>query len=651
MNTRKTFGSEHPPALTHLFEPPEDHIGCFGWLCGYSADAFCMNDAAERFTRRTKRRRAADGDVSLGLILDPGSPRLSTVDVPGVLHLPLPPRCPFSLMHAKVALLSFRHVKDGARWCLRLIVSTGNWTRETLEESLDLAWTVEVASDALNAEQAGMRLVDLKAGSTFLASLRAMIGPSPLDAASRVTSEAVKSVDAWCSAAAAKAPHNIRSRFIDSWTQALLPQIVTRITSGKRNYLAMGSGFYEGGDSGALPSVPATIVKALSSAGLQTPKVDIELFVNPDGCQAVAGALPAIKRAGWTVRRPGHNPSRSLHAKFLFGAGSDGRSRRCLRAWVYLGSGNLTRPGLLLAAPAGGNLEAGVVFAPDNLVWEEATEVGTVLVQKILPIAWDAATEILDGDVQAGSDMPDRPPAYLAPPVPYLHWTSTPDGTGRLVPPLDVAADFTVLDPSGAGCVRDGAGILWLGGCPPEVTVAWSEAEQRCAERVPVIDAHGRIAAAALAPVALEEVWALLADFPLPPADDADEPDEDDAEASGVRTGRASRAGNVVPPGRYAIRRVMELVEQIAARQTALQEADWTAWCVRLGQTLEQAGDDAEIAAFRTLGLNPLSPLRAAPFRPDFACDGTTSAGRLYEETLDRVAMAWQIDTLEPLEA
>ena len=610
-----------------------------------------MNDAAERFTRRTKRRRAADGDVTLGLILDPGNSRLSIVDVPGVLHLPLSGRQSFALMHAKVALLGFRHVKDGARWRLRLIVSTGNWTRETLEESLDLAWTIEIGSAELELEQAGPRLADLKAGSAFLASLRGMIGASPLDAASRITREAMECLDVWCSSAVEKAPKSIVPRFIDSWTHALLPQIVERITPGKRNYLAMGSGFYEGGDTGKLPTVPAAIVEALSSAGLQTPKADIDLFVNPGGCQAVAGALNAIKQAGWTVRRPGHDPSRSLHAKFLLGAYFDERSRRCLRAWVYLGSGNLTRPGLQQPARVRGNLEAGVVFAPNNLVWYEPAEVGTVSVQKALPIAWDAATEISEGSMQAGSDMLDRPPAYLVPPVPYLRWTSALDGTGRLAPPGNVTADFAVLDISGAACARDEVGLLWSGSCPLEVTVAWTEANQRCVERVPVIDAHGRIAATALTPVALEEVWSLLADFPLPPDDDADEPEEDDGELSDGRGGYTSRGGSATSAGSYTIRRVMELVEQIAARQTALQEADWTAWCVRLGQTLEMASDDAEIAAFRALGLNPLSPLRAVPFRPDFARSGMTPAGQLYEETLDRVAIAWQVDTLELLEA
>ncbi len=39
---RRTFGSDQPPALLHLFEPPDGHVGSFGWLCGYSADAFFL---------------------------------------------------------------------------------------------------------------------------------------------------------------------------------------------------------------------------------------------------------------------------------------------------------------------------------------------------------------------------------------------------------------------------------------------------------------------------------------------------------------------------------------------------------------------------------------------------------------------------------
>ena len=129
------------PSLLRLFEPPEDHYGQFGWVCGFSADAGFLDSAAERFTGRSASLRARQGQVVLGVMLDPFHEPLSILDVPGVADLPLRTR-PFRLMHAKIALLGFRG--RSANWRLRVIVSTGNWTQQTLEESLDLAWCFDV---------------------------------------------------------------------------------------------------------------------------------------------------------------------------------------------------------------------------------------------------------------------------------------------------------------------------------------------------------------------------------------------------------------------------------------------------------------------------------------------------------------------------
>lgn len=649
MNNSRTFGSDQPPTLLHLFEPPDGHVGSFGWLCGYSADAYFLDAAAERFTHRTRRRRSAEGEVALGVILDSGSPRVSIVDAPGVLHLPLPATVSYRLMHAKVALLGFRPIgRDG--WRLRLVVSTGNWTRETLEESLDLACRIEIASDEFNQTDAAQRLADLAAGSNFIGALRSRVDAGILEAASRLTREAVAAFDRWCADVEAAAPTQVRPRFVDNRAQALLPQIVERITPARRNYLAMGSGFYEGGASDGVPQVPARVVAALTDAGVLTPRREIDLFVNPVGCQAVAGSMAAIETVGWSVRKPGQRPfqmPRGLHAKFLFGARYDSRSPRCMDAWLYLGSGNLTHPGLLRAGPAGGNLEAGIVLAPEGLIWEDGP--GGVPVKAALPITWDEDTLLQPEGVAPGGEMPERSEAYGVAPVSHLIWTPEPDGTGRLTPPGETALAFAVRDPSGLACAVDGRAVLWPGPCPPEVTVAWTVDGHAHSERVPVIDGHGRVGATALAPVALDEVWALLADFPAPPSDDSDETGLDEGDGDDGRSDGASRSG--AAPGNYPIRQVMALIERIALRQTELHPADWTAWCVRLGQTLELACADAGIEAFRALDLDPFSALLAEPFRPDFARDAASPEGQLYEDTLARVATAWQVAGLATFEA
>lgn len=644
MNARRSFGSDQPPPLSHLFEPPDGYLGTFGWLCGYSADGHFLNDATERFTRRTRRRRALEGDVALGMILDPGAPRVSIVDVPGVLHLPLRPG-EFRLMHAKVALLGFRAMgREG--WRIRLVVSTGNWTRETLEESLDLACRLEVGSDDHEPTEAGQRLVDVAAGADLIEALRAQVDEAPLRAASVVTREALQALDDWRSIIATRMPNDVRPRFVDSRRLALLPQIVERVSEEPRNYLAMGSGFYERGGAG-LPSVPAAVLAALGGRGALTPEPEVDLFVNPEGCQSVAGAMPAIADAGWSVRRPGRGPfptPRGLHAKFLFGAQYDGRSPRCLRPWLYLGSGNLTAPGLLRAGHEGGNVEAGVVLAPERLLWEAGA--GGTSVQVALPLAWDRASLLAERDVSPGGEMPGRTDGYLVAPVSHLVWAQVSDGMGRLTPPEGTETDFAVLDPSGTACARDGGAALWLGPCPPEVDVTWDEDGSTRRERVPVIDGRGRVGATPASAILLDEVWSLLADFPLPPGDDEDETGGDEAAGNGSG-GRGSAAAS----SGYAIRQVMGLIERIAARQVDLHPSDWTTWCVRLGQTLEQVRDDPDLLEFRELRLDPLSALLAEPFRPDFARDASSEEGRLYEDTIARVGAAWRVNGLEPIGA
>jgi hypothetical protein len=92
----------------------------------------------------------------------------------------------------------------------------------------------------------------------------------------------------------------------------------------------------------------------------------------------------------------------------------------------------------------------------------------------------------------------------------------------------------------------------------------------------------------------------------------------------------------------YPVRQMMELIENIAAKQTALARADWPAWCARLEQTLARIADSPVVDYFRALGLNPLSPLRGAAFRPDFAEADATPEGDV-RGALARVEDKWGV--------
>jgi len=328
-------------------------------------------------------------------------------DAPGVAHLPIidPTNIPFRLLHAKVALLGFRHQENYGQWQLRLLVSTGNWTRQTLEESLNLIWRIDITSESL--EQLGLDVkqdcVDIKAAWDLMTWIQQFFDTRLLNASAHgrlsETMNALQQVRRWIETCLESAQG--RSRFFDNRSDSLLSQLPDKIKAsgeGRRNRLSMGSGFYEtSDDSQNPPEVPMAILKTLRDERLLTGK-NVDLYVNPMACQAIATARKPLQELGISIRPAaipitvfGEGAQRSLHAKFLFSAYKRDKSNACTNAWVYLGSGNLTHPGFANKMSASsGNLEAGVVFAPNSLCWQKSkANQDNLVLTSLLPIQWD----------------------------------------------------------------------------------------------------------------------------------------------------------------------------------------------------------------------------------------------------------------------
>ena len=319
-----------------------------------------------------------------------------------------------------------------------------------------------------------------------------------------------------------------RSRFFDNRDASLLRQLPDLIKyhagSTARNYLALGSGYYESVQSGT-PDVPDGIVTHLRQHDLLTTTSNRNLFVNPLACQAIATGRAAIEANGWNIRSA-HAPEyfrgapRALHAKFVFSCTERGGSNNCSSPWVYLGSGNLTNPGFKQKAGATGNLEAGVILAPASLRWEKDCDRELAsIVTNLLPIHWDDESFPLP-PLQPGDDMPDRDVAFAAAPVALFLWRETPDGS-ILIPQGEPTSPFEVLDPHGRPCERvaDGS-LVWNSGRPRQVTVTWSAEDSQRRADVPVIDHYGRFCATDLPSLDLEDAWIQLANFPMPPDDE-----------------------------------------------------------------------------------------------------------------------------------
>lgn len=656
------------PSLAQWFAGPEDAwVGRFGWLCGYSADADFLDLAAEIFTRQTAAQRAHAGGIALGVMLDPGNPAISMLEAPGVAHLPIRADIEkkFALLHAKVALLGFRHRDHAGEWMVRLIVSTGNWTRQTIEESLDLVWCVDVYSRDLHEahspnEETQHRCADIAAARGMLERLSVLFDTRLLDAAAPVrkrdTGLGIDDVSDWIARCVKHAPNGI-ARFVHNEDKSLLDQLPERIAQAgidvASNRLAMGSGFYESTEqSNAVPTTLSAIVANLKTNKLLSANPTVDVFVNPLACQAVAQNAKAMVKANMTIRAAAQPPTifgdgraRALHAKFLLGYKARSDSPYCLSAWVYLGSGNLTEPGFQRAARQGGNLEAGVVFSTSDLIWTREQEFEPHhFIENVLPVH---RRDTLEPDaLNAGGDMPEREDVYLAAPVAWLAWHPTGDDSGELAASDDAQGAFDVIGMSGEACARKSGGyiFLWHGPRPRVVTVRWQTGDHVAVTDVPVVDEFGRVAAAALAALELEEAWWQLASFPQPPGDDVDggEADVDGTPNPAAPRGEHSRA-------RYAVREMMTFIERLAERQTAVAEPDWSAWCCRLEQTLALLADSDGVRAFREMQLDPLAALRVESFRPTYAEHGETPHGQVYEALLDRIGERWQMARTEPI--
>ncbi len=646
-----------PLSLAQHFDAPDDFQGHFGWVCGYSADDEFLDDAVDRFTRRMHAQRAYEGRIALALMLDPSIPQITPKEVPGVIHLPLYGVPPFRLLHAKLALLGFRRTSDARQWRLRLIVSTGNWTRQTLEDSLDLAWCIDLSDEDLKSKNGliAQACADLNAAWMMLDWLRGLFDLRVLNArvSGRENFESESTaVERWI-AKAIKLGIGVAPRFFDNRGSSLLAQLPELLQKhalrSARNYLGMGSGFFESSDTdNKIPSVLKSIVNALQEAELLTRKPEIDIFVNPKACQAVANSVASFNKAGWTVREAGQpewfKVPRSLHAKFIFSANRRENSIFCNSAWLYLGSGNLTGPGFAnQMASRSGNLEAGVVITPESLRWIPAKGIPPESVlTNLLPLQWETDFSQNPGALVAGSDMPDPEVLYSAAPVAYFLWIFE-DDRGWLRTGEEISESFDLFNDAGEVCQWDPAkGFPWHDPRPRQVQIRWCVGRQERLAWVPIIDEYGRIAGTILPRIDIEEAWNQLSNFPMPP-DEEDLLADRDAEPAGDADQDSPGASSVA---RYPVRQMMQLVENIAAKQTSVSKADWTTWCTRLEQCLIQAAGSNVLEAFLELNLNPLSPLWCCPFRPAFAENAESAEGLRYEGVLRRVQAAWNVADL-----
>ena len=585
-------------SLLTLFAPPEGCIGDFGMLCGFTASRVVLDRIARTFSGDGSRPR-------LSAFIHPTA--AAVTDVPGVAWMHFRPRPPFRILHAKVALLGFR-APEG--YCLRLAVSTGNWTAEPLTTSIDMFWCGDLAV----GEHDPQLVSDLRAADDLFSWLRTQCDDSLLCQ----TFDGTRPDESFRKAIEALPASPLPPRFVDTREQTMRSQVIERLTTGRKGHLVIGSGFYEASNDEESEGLIESLHAALVHNRRLAKNAALDLVLNPDCCQGLHAQACRLVDKDWKLRKPGschaeHNQAK-LHAKYLFVA-KRAYSGEIGPAQIYIGSANFSRMGFESTGPRG-NLEAGIVITPDpKLSWRRNARNG---VRDFLPGNFDAKVELKALAVGAAFEPPPDPP--LPPPFVFVEWAD-----GRLSAPAgcDEAVEIVRSDdkPVALPCV-------WPAPPPAYVTLhpsGW---------KVPV-RADGALVVPKRGQPSLEDILAGIGRFPAF-AIGADEDEEQgeslDWEVFGEALGNLDNAAHA-----YPVRQMMRLITRLTEAQKALDPRDWQRWCRELQQDLPTLAETEPgmMAPFIAAGANPLRALADVEFLPI-----GVNAGHI-EAALRRIEDAW----------
>jgi hypothetical protein len=389
--------------LLDIFVPPEGMVGHSAALVAMTGAEDFLEEAMQRFTGLRSRQRAELGNVLVYLMLD-GHASSSRREVfppgriPGLHEFQPRSVDPRSLLHAKVALLAFAPSRTGAPVHLRLAVMTANFTYTSARRQLELVWVVDLPIDGTGPID---DRADLAAAGGFVETLLARrFYRDEQELLTRNRKLALR-LDTLLEKARSVAPANRKPRFIHSLDRPLYDQIRERFRNAidrPRNLLLCGSGFYEEPSGKARKPV---VFSKLEDLGVFTANVRRVALVEPEEAGAVATWAKNGETEGWEVVRPfdALDHERRLHAKFVYAGYL--RDGHVSNGWIYLGSGNLSRRGILThGAMVDGNVETGVVLAVDDRLDGEAIERG---------LFWSDQVRVVSKDEWAVGQVGDAP--------------------------------------------------------------------------------------------------------------------------------------------------------------------------------------------------------------------------------------------------
>ncbi|OJH38260.1 hypothetical protein [Cystobacter ferrugineus] len=614
--------------LLDLFTPPDGLMGQTAILVAMSGTRGFLDSALHRFTGIGRQRRAAAGCPFAYLFLDahPTANRERTfnpLDVPGLHELQPRDAARENLLHAKVALLAFGPGRHGAASVLRLGVTTANWTERSSRHQLELLWKVDVSRGPEGFEGSIEELSDLSSAGSFIQRLAARYHV-PMRGESR--SLLARRYHDLLDQVVALEPSHPRRRFLHSWDDSLFEQFRRHLATEdgqRKNLLVCGSGSFEEPPPEKRRGRKPEVLQKLES--LAAPTAARLLAAEP----ANAGALASwwtenIETEGWDLVRS-HDPDargatgRDLHAKFIY-VGYQ-REASCSNGWLYLGSGNLTRRGLLLSADARGNVETGVFLRVAESVPREALLEALFVSEDSLP-----ADELVEKGPDSEADV-ELAQLIGVPPLLIARARSDREGGGprlELVWRDDVESGTMVALWWAAGSsrmeVRPGESVPVSDGRFPATVEVSIVGGDGTAWAIPVESELGHFCLPPPSACAFDEALDALLEFPIESeGDDEDEwlegQDNDSGDPPDEPAGRR-RGGAQADPRQYPLHTAMHFIDRLGAHQSGLAADLLEDWLHHLETGLPASFAPEQVAAWRGLGINFSDVLRANGFRP-----------------------------------
>jgi hypothetical protein len=636
--------------LDALFAPEPNQFGTHMLICGLSADIETLERITSAFTGQSKVQRAASGLLRSVLMLDASARLLSPLAVPGMLQLAPCAATDWkqqtSLMHAKVALMGYAESPFGAPTALRLVVSTGNWTRETWGSGsqIDMFWTT-TCKTLQPGERPTQAHADIAAALAFFEQMMSALYPQSIDFLQKQPL-AMTWLEIW-KAQLSWSRANRPANFIHSLEKPLFDQIKKHFPKSGICTLVAGSGFFEQASKEAAgkPKVLAKL-EELGKPGKRF------LVSNASQAGALAGWIGAnLKKAasgeldGWNLCAPADplQPKQTLartflHAKYIAGLKRVYRSKNdtgTLGA-LYIGSGNLSRAGLLTCASLGasnsrrrhtGNIEAGI-FMDEELVIEQVWHA----LARGKPMTPEAMKAMVPGDSEPIFEPRDPPPVLFAQAAsrrlhlvraePQLALQLKIIGTGDW---LDIQArqeDISLPDDSIPP-------IVWVR-LPATHSLANPEVHE-----VPVFSEDGVLCRQLPAQLSADDVLDALLAFPAAPPYLADP--NVPVQASGKSGAVASDTAKC-----YPLRLLASMIEAIGQRNCVLTIEQFPFWLSQLRVLLLQQVSEADRSAVQQTGIDLFPALHRPGFAPPWL-NGSPALKASYETLIGDIQRAWTL--------